>query len=283
VRDWSVTATNLAHGGESTPTDRRIGEVYSWASQLASESRTIDWIIGWYLWPDAVRLILRRLDAMKGGVIGLVGPQGVGKSSALLATLIANIILQNEHRRMKRQKNNSEATNEESDIILFKWRRQAELFPSLFDGTHEASASFCREYGKRLLAQLERSFPLMDFKEVRSNPGSLNFQWAEGRLGRAGAKQWRQVAWLEMLRRKRIILIDTPDYSKTDRRLMAKDLEEIYWLWNYLSKSSSLDDDVKLNLVVATRRRCSAAISSSTRCKRSNSPLSGPNRCLKRT
>ena len=38
-------------------------------------------------------------------------------------------------------------TSDESDIILFKWRRQAELFPSLFEGTHEASVGFCREYG----------------------------------------------------------------------------------------------------------------------------------------
>jgi len=43
----------------------------------------------------------------------------------------------------------------------------------------------------------------------------------------------RQTAWLERLRSKKTILIDTPDYSKTDRRLMAKDLEELYWLWGH--------------------------------------------------
>lgn len=206
------------------------------------------------MWPDAVRLILRSLATMQGGVIGLVGLQGVGKSGALLAILIVKMVLWSQHRR-EQQKNAGEATGDgESDIILFKWRRQAELFPSLFDGTHEASASFRREYGKNLLTQLEPSFPLMDFKEVRSNPERLNFQYAEGRLGRASARQSRQVAWLEMLRRKRVILIDTPDYSRTDRRLMARDLDEIYWLWNYLSKSISLHDNAKPNLVVAIQK-----------------------------
>ena len=128
---------------------------------------------------------------MQGGIIGLVGLQGVGKSSALLAVLAGKIILEN---RSRPKKDKADGTaNDESDIILFKWRRQIGLFPSLLDGTHEASMSFCREYGKRLLAQLE-SFPFMDLREIRSNPERLNFQWAEGKLGRSGTKQRRQVA-----------------------------------------------------------------------------------------
>ena len=54
-----------------------------------------------------------------------------------------------------------------------------------------------------------------------------------------------------MLRKKKLILIDTPDYSKTDRRLMAKDLDEIYWLWDFLSQSTPLEDGMKPNIVVA--------------------------------
>jgi len=57
-----------------------------------------------------------------------------------------------------------------------------------------------------------------------------------------------------MLRTKKTILIDTPDYSKTDRRLMARDLDEIYWVWNFLSKSPSLDEHAKPNLVVAIQK-----------------------------
>jgi ABC-type sugar transport system ATPase subunit len=59
--------------------------ILSWTSQLASESRDWGWIDEFYVEPDSVRRVLRQLDMMKGGVIGLVGLQGVGKSSALTA------------------------------------------------------------------------------------------------------------------------------------------------------------------------------------------------------
>jgi hypothetical protein len=103
------------------------------------------------------------------------GLQGVGKSSTLLAILTAKIILQNKSRLKLQQKEAGEATNHDPSIILFKWPKQTELFLNLLDGTHEASTSFCREYGKRLPAQFEFSFPLMDSRETRSNPERLNF------------------------------------------------------------------------------------------------------------
>jgi DNA-binding transcriptional ArsR family regulator len=49
---------------------------------------------------------------------------------------------------------------------------------------------------------------------------------------------------------KRLILIDTPDYSKTDKRAMARDLSEIYWLWNTLLRTSVK----KPNLIVAIQK-----------------------------
>jgi len=55
-----------------------------------------------------------------------------------------------------------------------------------------------------------------------------------------------------MVRRNETILIDTPDYSKSDRRLMAKDLEGIYWLWNTLASSSS--SSIPPNIVVAIQK-----------------------------
>ena len=68
----------------------------------------------------------------------------------------------------------------------------------------------------------------------------------EQRLEKATVNRLRGKAWMETLRTKRIVLIDTPDYSKTDRRLMAKDLEEIYWLWNTLASSSLSEPNIVL-------------------------------------
>jgi len=71
---------------------------------------------------------------------------------------------------------------------------------------------------------------------VIDNPETLNPEWAERQIGRKNVEILRQTVWLETLRSKETILIDTPDYSKTDRRLMAKDVEELYWLWDQLSQ-----------------------------------------------
>ena len=83
----SKLASDLGSGSKKPEPDNSVStsEIYSWASQLASESRKLDWVFHWYVWPDAVREIIHKLETMSGGIIGLVGLQGVGKSSALLA------------------------------------------------------------------------------------------------------------------------------------------------------------------------------------------------------
>jgi len=62
-------STDLARSGdkpsgadETSDLSVRVGQIYSWASQLASESRDVNW-------PDAVRLILGRLDRVEDRAI----------------------------------------------------------------------------------------------------------------------------------------------------------------------------------------------------------------------
>ena len=69
-----------------------MSEIYSWASQLASDTRELDWVLYWYVWPDAVREIIHKLATMNGGIVGLVDSQGVGKSSALLAIVAGRML-----------------------------------------------------------------------------------------------------------------------------------------------------------------------------------------------
>ena len=71
------------------------------------------------------------------------------------------------------------------------------------------------------------------------------------RLGGAKIARLRQYIWHYLLRSKHTIFIDMPDYSKTDRRLMAKDLEEIYWLWNSLRLTDVAPGP---NLVIAIQK-----------------------------
>ena len=83
---------------------------------------------------------------------------------------------------------------------------------------------------------------------------SLRWDSAAPRSGRSSIRAMQQNVWMSMLRSKKVIVIDTPDYSKTDRRLMAKDLEEIYWLWNHISRATELEDEVKPNFVIVIQK-----------------------------
>jgi hypothetical protein len=185
---------------------------------------------------------------MTGGIVALVGVQGVGKSSALLAIEAGRVVIQNvEYRKVHKS---GEAPDLARDVVRFKWRRESELLPSLLNKTHEASAAFHEEYLGALLTQVKGSFPHLIPHELEEHPERLSQEWAAARLGRSSIRRLQQVSWLNMLLKKRVILIDTPDYSKTDRRLMAKDLDGIYWLWNTMCKGSG----VKPNIVVAIQK-----------------------------
>jgi len=79
--------------------------------------------------------------------------------------------------------------------------------------------------------------------------GQPELESAEAELSRDALGRVQETAWFEMLRNKKVVLIDTLDYSKTDRRLMAKDLQEIYWLW----LNVAISDDGP-NIVIAIQK-----------------------------
>jgi hypothetical protein len=276
----SKLASDLSSGskkpepGNSVPTS----EIYSWASQLASESRKPDWVFYWYVWPDAVREIIRKLETTSGGIFGLVGFQGVGKSSALQATYRTRI--EQMDRQWASSGEKGPVPRHAYRIVLFKWRRESELFRSLLNGSHEASESFLSEYLPDLLQRSSIHTP-----SVRSRSGlhyklsvleqeakSLTSRLAaerdpefyasgaarkevdrlERKFDKATLKKLRETAWLRVFGQNETILIDTPDYSKTDRRLMAKDLDGIYWLWNTLASSAT--SAITPNIVLAIQK-----------------------------
>jgi hypothetical protein len=165
--------------------------------------------------------------------------------------------------------------------VLFKWRRESELFRSLLNGSHEAYESFLSEYLPELLersstthapAAPSRSQLLYKLSLVEQETKALMSRLAaerdpkfyasgaaleevdrlERKFDKTTLAKLRQSAWLRMLRRNETILIDTPDYSKTDRRVMAKDLQEIYWIWNTLASSSSYS--IPPNIVLAIQK-----------------------------
>ena len=216
----------------------RYAEVRVWAGLLAGESRGEAWVRGGYAAQATVVRIARELDIVRtGGLICLMGSQGVGKSSALMA--------------LSQRIPNS---------IILKWRRDEELHKSFLQSTRRMSYEYLYHYSMKLDREL-------DFKQLDSKVPFLNswdqgvreqfsddivtleregehysavpdIAWAESKLDRSTVRRLRQDVCFEILFDKAVVFIDTPDYSKTDRRRMAKDLESIHWLWNKIASSS---------------------------------------------
>jgi hypothetical protein len=256
----------------------RTTEIYAWASQLASETRKSDWVLDWYVWPNAIREIIHKLETISGGIVGLVGFQGVGKSSALQA--IFRSPMEQADRGRGKDGEMGPGSRQKYRIVLFKWRRESELFRSLMNRSHEASESFLSVYLPELLKQSSISIPSAASRgnllhrlsvlehEAKSLTSCLAAQrdpefYASGaayeetnrlerKFDKSTLKKLRETAWLRMLRQNEVILIDTPDYSKTDRRLMAKDLEGVYWLWNTLALSTT--SAIQPNIVLAIQK-----------------------------
>lgn len=211
-----------------------VNQVRGWANQLAGEARDPDWLRASYVPPEVLTDVHRELTCSSHGLIGLVGQQGVGKSSALMA-LQRGIPYSFPGER-----------------VLFKWRRKNELFKALLMFNHEATDAFIPLYTLDLMIALKPQLPQMSegdrrrfrillerektLDQLTELPRELMFDlsWAESKLGTVAAQKLREDTWLKILREKAVILIDTPDYSKTDKRQMDADLQEIYWFWHNL-------------------------------------------------
>jgi len=222
----------------ASPKFKRCNDVRVWAGLLAGESRGEAWVRGGeYAPPAAVLRIARELDVVRSdGLICLIGSQGVGKSSALMA--------------LSQRIPNS---------IILKWRREEELHTSFLESTRKTSYDYLYRYSMKLDREL-------DSKQINSKVPFLNswdrrlreqfaediirlekegvlysnvpdVEWVESKLDRLTVRRLRQETCFEILFDRAVILIDTPDYSKTDRRRMAKDLESIHWLWNRIASS----------------------------------------------
>jgi len=223
----SKLASDLSSGSKKPEPGNSVStsEIYSWACQLAAESRDRDALLKSYVWPKSLIGISELLEGMRGGLVGIVGLQGVGKTTSLMVL--------DATERMK---------GEQGQVVFFKWRRQQELFKSLLDRSHEASEEFLQEYGGRVAQVLKEAGQNVDAVALDS--------LLQRKVGRLRAENFRKTVWMHFLRTKRLILIDTPDYSKTDRRAMATDLGDIYWLWNNFTRTC----ETRPNIVVAVQK-----------------------------
>ena len=128
------------------------------------------------------------------------------------------------------------------DRTIFKWRKEPELYQT-FMGPSPADVDldFLDLYSQRLFEILDTSRrstmtvademhldrfgdAIANLSEYRRVERGLNVDWAESKVGGTAVLQLRREVWLNFVGSKSIILIDTPDYSKSDKRRMDSDL-----------------------------------------------------------
>jgi len=239
----SSKKTDKPQSSENAPTiENPTLEVRKWASHLSAETRDISWIDNWYVMPDEVSILSRRLTSERGGLHALIGYQGVGKTSAMVSIPI-------ELRKPRPAEPNQKATPSKP-IFLLKWDRLGNLASKLLRQSDDLGEELRRSHYGSLREALDRKTDLKpkstlsigeSLNEISQRVTllqsltSLDFSEAEKGLGRDLVERLRYESFLRTLGQAQAILIDLPDYSKTDMRRVSSDLEAIYWIWNELA------------------------------------------------
>jgi len=193
--------------------------------------------------PDEVSNLCRKLASERGGLHALIGYQGVGKTSAMLA--IAHELRKSEAVETKQKPDLS------GTVFTFKWRSPSELIPELLKREDGLSSKLKGIYMSSLAQALKKRRPdemlirktTSGYKEglryvkTLEDLASFDFTEAERTLGKALVERLRYESFLRTLAKAKTILIDLPDYSKTDIRRVTTDLETIHWIWNGLTQT----------------------------------------------
>jgi hypothetical protein len=222
-------------------------EIYTWSNLLTGETSFGNHE---YIWPEPVKLLLKRLEHSSGGFfIGLIGLQGVGKSSAAMA-------IAHELQKVldQRREKSAEAEGKDPDKIHGKW--------NVLYVKHLSSGSLVDSIGKATEEIWQETYVQTVDHELRgrmkSNKGlkqkvgdrldsdgleklkddDLDPEEIKSFLPARVLRDSKQEAIRSMLYDTHTLIIDLPDYSKTDKRLMVKDLNEVQGLWNELCHDS---------------------------------------------
>jgi hypothetical protein len=220
-----------------------------------------------YIWPRPAKILLDRLrHASEGGFfIALIGLQGVGKSSAAMAVArdlqcaldsrlegIARLkgedprktpgkwrVLYVKHTGSGSLLNSVESATEDLWLDLYeKW--VAEAFEGRFSNDRQFQDRIRSRIGVEKANAVAQAHGLGYFDEVE--------EFLPARM----LKRNKQKAFEAMLANVHTVIIDLPDYSKTDKRLMVRDLNEVQKFWNWLC-CGSLKDGVP-NFVVVIQK-----------------------------
>jgi GTPase SAR1 family protein len=206
------------------PIAERAEEVYHWASLLTAESRYTDneeEYNDYYLTEAGQRLKFKLTHMPAGEIVGLVGLQGVGKTSML-------------------KKMAHDLNTKETPIFFIHWtpdwyeklKQNPEIKKEYHSFVKEALLDKVHSYGSqfRRMAALGGKIPNRDTSSHISD-GGMPLETMEGALTKAECRMAMESAINYTLPYLRYLFIDLPDY---DRRAMSsrnEDLQSIEAIW----------------------------------------------------
>jgi len=200
---------------------KTIDQVLRWGHSLATSPADEKYKDG-YFRTIQYQQLHNTISSKTTRTLALTGAQGVGKTAALVR-LHHDLSPSNIH-----------------NSLLMNWGDKNEQTQAILNSDNE----FFMFDGSKLLNYMYRDLLFTEFKNTHfapiklpkgkllpDSPRDLDIQWAEKTLGKARCRALREEAWFKYLSLYKIILIDLPDYARTDRRLLTRHLNQIYKLW----------------------------------------------------
>jgi hypothetical protein len=206
------------------PTAERAEEVYHWSSLLTAESRYTEnekEYKDYYLTESAQRLHFKLMHMPAGEIVGLVGLQGVGKTSML-------------------KKMAHDLNTKETPVFFIHWtpdwfeklKQNTEIQKSYKGNIIEMLYAKAEAYGRtfRRMAALGGKIPNLDDLANIGN-GRMHLETMEEALTKGECRKAMDDAMNGMLPFVRYLFIDLPDYDRRAMSTRNEDLQSIETIW----------------------------------------------------
>ena len=207
-----------------------LRNVYGWASHLTAETR---FTIEDYYWSKSAKKLLFKLKYIEQGLIGVIGLQGIGKTTTLQVLA-------------------SELHTKERPSVFIRWtpdwfeqftkrfgtKVREEYRLGVFDAAYDKAEAYARQW-KPLFGRVPDRNTLSGLELGQKGymtKDAVSLSEAELIVGKRECKKIMERAVYWALSEARYLFIDLPDYSKSSRRNMIRDLRDVEALWKKLQQ-----------------------------------------------
>jgi len=214
-------------------------ELLDWSSELTAEAgHSEEWYYSEnYYWTPQARRVLAKLESTKRALIGVVGVQGVGKTATM--RMIWRTLVKGRF--------------DYDHVIAVKVPESGGLTTALKTALNPPDSDYSRleDMLGHLMAErlfhdsiLQRRVRSRDrelaekVENTSATFDDLDVLKLRTLIPQRVVRELEMEALRRLLEYQKVIMIDMPDYPRHDRRLIARDLDDIAGLWNRLMVSA---------------------------------------------